>query len=112
MATTSPYIAKPNASAAPSAAGQGVRGPIEKRAELHVVAGQAAGRPSLVGLTREELKAKLAAMGVPERELRMRVGQLWHWIYFRGAQSFDEMSNVGKGLRTALAESYTLARPE
>ena len=74
MATTSLDIAKRNRNAAPLAASEGA--PIEKRAELHVVAGQAAGRPSLVGLTREELKAHLAAIGVPERELRMRVGQL------------------------------------
>jgi 23S rRNA (adenine2503-C2)-methyltransferase len=85
---------------------------IEKRAELQVVAGQALGRASLVGLTREELKAKLAAIGVPERELRMRVGQLWHWIYLRGVEAFDEMSNVGKGLRQALTDAYSLDRPE
>jgi 23S rRNA (adenine2503-C2)-methyltransferase len=42
----------------------------------------------------------------------MRVGQLWHWIYLRGARSFDEMTNVGKGLRQTLAGAYTLGRPE
>jgi 23S rRNA (adenine2503-C2)-methyltransferase len=111
MATTSLDIARRNGTAAPVAATDTARD-IEKRADLHVVAGQAVGRPSLVGLTREELKAKLAAAGVPERELKMRVGQLWHWIYFRGAQSFDEMSNVGKGLRRTLTETYTLERPQ
>src|SRR5690606_40564689 len=55
---------------------------------------------------------KLAAIGVPERERKMRVAQLWHWIYFRGARDFSEMTNVGKGLRAALAESFSLARPE
>ena len=29
----------------------------------------------------------------------MRVAQLWHWIYFRGADRFEAMTNVGKGLR-------------
>lgn len=106
MAATSLDIARRNADAAPG------RDAIEKRADLHVVAGQAAGRPSLVGLTRDELKAKLAGIGVPERELRMRVGQLWQWIYFRGVQSFDEMSNVGKALRQTLADAYTLERPQ
>ena len=53
MATTSLETPKRKVNAAPLAAGAGA--PIEKRAELHVVAGQAAGRPSLVGLTREEL---------------------------------------------------------
>ena len=42
----------------------------------------------------------------------MRVAQLWHWIYLRGATYFDEMTNVGKELRAALADAFTLARPE
>ena len=42
----------------------------------------------------------------------MRVAQLWHWIYLRGATAFDQMTNVGKGLRARLAEAYTLERPE
>ncbi|WP_406854747.1 23S rRNA (adenine(2503)-C(2))-methyltransferase RlmN [Alsobacter sp. KACC 23698] len=67
---------------------------------------------SLAGATRAELAEALASIGVPEREIRMRVGQLWHWIYFRGVQDFDVMSSVGKGLRASLAERFTLARPE
>src|SRR5262249_39167871 len=41
-----------------------------------------------------------------------RVGQLWSWIYARGAASFDDMSDVSKELRARLAHAYTLARPE
>jgi 23S rRNA (adenine2503-C2)-methyltransferase len=84
---------------------------IEKVAEVQAHASAAPGKPSLAGLTRDELKARLAQIGVPERELKMRVGQLWHWINLRGAQTFDAMSNVGKGLRQALADAYTLDRP-
>jgi 23S rRNA (adenine2503-C2)-methyltransferase len=69
-------------------------------------------KPSLAGLTRAGLAEALSAIGVPEREQRMRVGQLWHWIYHRGARDFDTMTNVGKALRGALAANYTLARPE
>ena len=69
-------------------------------------------KPSLVGLTRVQLAAALGAIGVPEREQRMRVGQLWHWIYFQGASSFDAMLNVSKVLRARLAESYSLSRPQ
>ena len=76
------------------------------------LAPSAAPRSSLVGLTRAGLAEALAAIGVPEREHRMRVAQLWHWIYFQGAQSFDAMLNVSKVLRATLAEAYTLARPE
>ena len=69
-------------------------------------------RPSLVGLTRAGLGDALASIGVPEREIRMRVNQLWHWIYFQGVTDFDRMTNVAKALRGKLAEHFTLARPE
>jgi 23S rRNA (adenine2503-C2)-methyltransferase len=69
-------------------------------------------RPSLVGLTRAGLADALASIGVPEREIRMRVNQLWHWIYFQGVSDFDRMTNVAKALRAKLSEHFSLARPE
>ena len=69
-------------------------------------------KPSLAGLGRGGLRAALAAAGVPEKQLKMRVGQLWSWIYARGAGSFEEMSDVSKELRAALARAYSLTRPE
>jgi 23S rRNA (adenine2503-C2)-methyltransferase len=69
-------------------------------------------KPSLVGMTREELAAALAAIGVPERQRRMRVAQLWHWMYVRGATSFDAMTNVARDMRGALGEAYVVGRPE
>jgi 23S rRNA (adenine2503-C2)-methyltransferase len=69
-------------------------------------------RPSLVGLTRVQLSAALSELGVPEPQRKMRVQQLWHWIYLRGAQTFDEMTSVSKELRAALAARFTLTRPE
>ena len=71
-----------------------------------------AAKPSLAGLGRDGLAAALAAVGVPDRQLKMRVGQLWSWLSVRGARTFEEMSDVSKELRAALAGAYTLARPE
>jgi 23S rRNA (adenine2503-C2)-methyltransferase len=106
-------IAKHNPHAAPLAVTDAARmAGIEKTAELQAVTGASPAQPSLVGLTRDELKDRLAAIGVADRDLKMRVAQLWHWIYLRGARSFDEMTNVGKGLRQALVQAYTLDRPE
>src|SRR5437763_10236458 len=68
--------------------------------------------PSLIGLSRDELAERLAAIGVPQRQCKMRVQQLWHWIYFRGAASFDEMTNISKDVRAQLAQHFTVARPE
>ncbi|MBV8512649.1 MAG: 23S rRNA (adenine(2503)-C(2))-methyltransferase RlmN [Xanthobacteraceae bacterium] len=69
-------------------------------------------KPSLVGMSRAVLAQALADIGVPQAQHKMRVQQLWHWIYVRGAQSFDEMTNVSKELRARLDAHYTLARPE
>jgi 23S rRNA (adenine2503-C2)-methyltransferase len=69
-------------------------------------------KPSLAGLTRAGLAARLGDIGVPEREHRMRVAQLWQWLYVRGTTSFDDMTDVSKDLRRALADAYSLDRPE
>ncbi len=85
---------------------------IEKTAQVPMAPGAQPTQPSLVGLTREELAERLQAIGVSARESRMRVAQLWHWIYFRGIDDFAQMTNVGKALRENLAAHYTLTRPE
>jgi len=74
---------------------------IEKRPLERYVA---PAKPSLVGLLRASLAEALGAAGVPERQRRMRVQQIWHWLYVRGAQDFDAMTTLSKELRVALAE--------
>ena len=69
-------------------------------------------KPSLVGLSRTVLAQALGDVGVPPAQQKMRVQQLWHWLYVRGAQSFDAMTSVSKELRATLDAHYTLARPE
>jgi 23S rRNA (adenine2503-C2)-methyltransferase len=69
-------------------------------------------KPSLIGLTRADLAEALGTIGVPPAQQRMRVQQLWHWIYARGATSFDQMTSVSKELRSTLEAHFTLARPE
>ncbi len=69
-------------------------------------------KPSLAGMTRPELGDVLRGVGVSEREVKMRVAQLWHWIYFRGVTSFDDMLNIGKPLKASLIERYSLERPK
>ncbi|HUC48240.1 MAG TPA: 23S rRNA (adenine(2503)-C(2))-methyltransferase RlmN [Xanthobacteraceae bacterium] len=69
-------------------------------------------KPSLVGLTREALADALGRVEVPERQRRMRVQQIWHWLYVRGAQDFEQMTTLSKDLRAALAGHFTLDRPQ
>jgi 23S rRNA (adenine2503-C2)-methyltransferase len=67
---------------------------------------------ALIGLSREELGDVLRSLGVPDRQIRMRVAQLWHWLYVRGVSQFGDMLNVSKELREKLAENSTISRPE
>jgi 23S rRNA (adenine2503-C2)-methyltransferase len=69
-------------------------------------------KPSLIGFSRTELAEKLAAVGVPPAQRKMRTQQLWHWLYVRGAQSFGEMTDISKTLRAELEKNFTVARPE
>ncbi len=69
-------------------------------------------KPSLVGLTREMMSAALAEVGVPERQVKMRVSQIWNWLYVRGVSDFDDMTNVSKDMRETLKRHFTIARPE
>jgi 23S rRNA (adenine2503-C2)-methyltransferase len=69
-------------------------------------------KSSLAGMTRAEIADALRGFGLPEREIRMRVSQIWHWIYFRGARDFGEMLNVSKALRAQLADAFALRLPD
>ena len=69
-------------------------------------------KPSLVGLSREALGEALTTLGVKPAHVKMRVRQLWHWLYVRGVTDFDAMTSVSKELRATLAAHHTLDRPE
>jgi 23S rRNA (adenine2503-C2)-methyltransferase len=69
-------------------------------------------QPSLIGLSRAALGDALREAGVPDKQVRMRSSQIWHWLYFRGVTDFAAMTNMSKALRESLAERFTLARPE
>lgn len=67
---------------------------------------------SLIGLSHSEVAEKLKEIGVPEKQCKMRAQQIWHWIYFRGAKTFDEMSNISKDMREKLKHHFGVGRPE
>jgi 23S rRNA (adenine2503-C2)-methyltransferase len=69
-------------------------------------------KPSLIGLSRDEIAAKLGEIGVPPAQRKMRTQQLWHWMYVRGAQSFDAMTSISKDMRKELEQHVTVARPD
>ena len=62
---------------------------------------------NLRSLTLAELADLLKAMGQPS----FRAKQVYTWLH-RGIRSFDEMTDLPKTLRTALAENYPLYTPQ
>src|SRR5262245_37821269 len=82
---------------------------IEKTAIERFIAPK---QPSLIGYSRAQLADALGKIGIQPAQQKMRVQQLWHWMYVRGVTDFEQMTSVSKQLRATLAANYTLARPE
>ena len=82
--------------------------------DVHVVPRRlpVGGKINLVGLTRDALRAALIAAGTPEKQARMRVGQIWAWIYAKGVRDFAVMTNLAKEYRALLAEHFVVEVPE
>ncbi len=66
------------------------------------------GRRDLVGLSRAELAAELAAIG----EAPFRARQVWHWVYHQGVTDFAAMSTIARPTQGKLAERFVIGRPE
>ena len=67
---------------------------------------------NLVGLTRDAMRDVLIAHGTPEKQAKMRVGQIWQWIYQWGVRDFASMTNLAKGYRAELEEKFVIEVPE
>ena len=70
------------------------------------------GPVNLVGLTRDAQREALITAGTPEKQVKMRLGQLWQWIYEKGVRDFEQMTNLSKDYRAFLAEHFVIAIPE
>ena len=84
----------------------------KQRSALAQSAATDQGRTELVGLTKSGMGDALREAGIPEKQIRMRVAQLWQWIYVRGHADFSRMSNLGKELCARLEADFTVERPE
>ncbi len=67
---------------------------------------------NLIGLTRVQLGEALQAIGIPDKQIKMRTGQIWQWMYHKGATSFDQMTNLSKDIRASLGANHILERPQ
>ncbi|MFT4717623.1 MAG: 23S rRNA (adenine2503-C2)-methyltransferase [Paracoccaceae bacterium] len=67
---------------------------------------------NLVGLSRVEMRDALIKVGTPEKQAKMRAGQLWQWIYTKGVRDFDAMTNLAKPYREMLLANFSVSVPE
>ena len=72
----------------------------------------AEGPLNIVGLTRDALRAALIEMGTPEKQAKMRLNQVWQWVYQWGVRDFSEMTNLAKEYRAKLADHFVIELPE
>ena len=70
------------------------------------------GATNIVGLSRTEMRDALIGVGVKEKQAKMRVNQIWQWLYHWGVRDFAEMTNLAKDLRTTLGENFVILLPE
>ncbi len=63
---------------------------------------------NIVGLSRDELEKLAEGLGLS----KFRGKQIWHWVYHRGAKTFDEMTTLAKSIRADLAETFNISRPK
>ncbi len=72
----------------------------------------ASDKQNLIGLSRDAMRDALIAAGTKEKQAKMRVGQIWGWIYQKGVSDFADMTNLAKDYRAMLSEHFTVSRPE
>ncbi len=70
------------------------------------------GPTNIVGLTRDALRTALIEAGTAEKQVKMRVNQVWQWIYHWGIRDFMDMTNLAKDYRQLLADNFVIELPE
>lgn len=60
------------------------------------------GKRNLVGLTLDELKAEMVALGIEP----FRAKQIWTAIYCHGIKDFDLMTTLAKPVRQKIADVF------
>ncbi|SCM69315.1 23S rRNA (adenine(2503)-C(2))-methyltransferase RlmN [Donghicola eburneus] len=70
------------------------------------------GKVNIVGQTRDQLRESLLSIGTPEKQAKMRVNQIWQWVYQWGVRDFGAMTNLAKAYRQQLEDNFVIEIPE
>ncbi|MEN9933402.1 MAG: hypothetical protein RIS17_1975 [Pseudomonadota bacterium] len=110
MTNPAPHDAHP-AEAHPAQA-MPIPGPSDPMVAPRKAPARADGKRPLIGLSKDQLRAALVEVGVPEKQVKMRASQVWHWLYHRGVTEISAMANIAKDTRALLDEHFVVGRPE
>ena len=66
---------------------------------------------NMLGLSKDELLSLILDFETQPKRASMRVNQLWSWIYCHGINSFENMTNIDKSLRSKLQKVFNISRP-
>jgi len=70
------------------------------------------GRSDLIGLPRQQIAQLFAEAGLDAKQAKLRAKQVFHWLYHRGATTFEAMTDIAKTMRPWLEERFVIGRPE
>ena len=89
-----------------------IPGPSDPVVMPRKASARADGKRVLIGMSKPQLRAALAEIGVPEKQVKMRASQVWHWLYHRGVTEVQAMANISKEMRALLDQHFVVGRPE
>ena len=63
---------------------------------------------NIIGQSRQSLLEQLSIAGIPDEHLKMRLDQIWGWLYQKGITDFSQMKNISKEVRAVLENHLSL----
>ncbi len=69
-------------------------------------------KESLIGFSKNQISDLLLESGVRNKDLKMRIAQIFHGTYSRGFSKIDDITTISKDLREVLNINFSLERVE
>ena len=67
---------------------------------------------NIIGLPKLSLSEHLRKAGIQEKNLNMRLNQIWGWLYQKGVTDFSKMSNISKEIQSLISDYFQISLPE
>ena len=67
---------------------------------------------NIIGQSRQSLLEQLSIAGIRDEHLKMRLDQIWGWLYQKGITDFSQMKNISKEARAVLENHFVINIPQ